>query len=90
MKGENTVRTNKSKLIKEPKGVTIKTNLLEILQALTSQTKDDGVVVESLANIFASYKVRFGQALAPVRITDSLPNRSLRRGNLGRRSAAWA
>ena len=47
-------------------------------------------MVESLANIFASYKVRFGQALVPVRITENLPNRSLRRGNLGRRSAAWA
>ncbi len=84
------MKTSKSKLIKEPKGVTIKTNLLEILQALTSQTKDDGAVVESLGNIFASYRARFGPALAPVRVTDSLPTRSLRRANLGRRSAAWA
>jgi len=80
----------KGNLIGESKGVTIKTDLLEILQALTSQTKDDGAVVESLANIFASYRVRFGQALAPVCLTNNLPARSVRRGNLGRRSAAWA
>ncbi len=41
------MKTSKSKLIKESKRVTIKTNLLEILQALTSQTRDDGAVVES-------------------------------------------
>lgn len=84
------MKTSKRKLIRESKPVTIKTNLLEILQVLTSQTKDDGAVVESLGNIFASYRARFGQALAPVRLTDGLPTRSLRRGNLGRRSAAWA
>jgi len=80
----------KGNVVSESKSVTIKTNLLEILQTLTSQTKDDGAVVESLANIFASYRVRFGQTLAPVRLTSSLPARSLRRGNLGRRSPAWA
>ena len=81
----------KDKVIAKSKAVTIKTSLMEILQALTSQTQDDGLVIESLANIFASYRVRFGQTLAPVRLASAnQPVRSLRRGNLGRRSAAWA
>lgn len=80
----------RNNVVGKSKSVTIKTNLLEILQALTSQTKDDSAVVESLAHIFDSYRVRFGQALAPVRLTSNPPTRSLRRNNLGRRSAAWA
>jgi len=48
---------------------------MEILQALTSQTKDDASVVESLANIFSSYRVRFGQSLAPVRLASGKPTR---------------
>lgn len=81
----------KSNVISDSKTVTIKTSLMEILQALTSQTKNDGLVVESLGNIFASYRVRFGQALAPVRLENARePARSLRRGNFGRHNAAWA
>ena len=81
----------KDNLIVASKAVTIKTSLMEILQALTSQTKDDALVLESLANIFAAHRVRFGRALAPVRLAGAgEPARSLRRGNLGRRSAAWA
>jgi hypothetical protein len=86
------VRTNRANgnAISESRNLTIKTSLLEILQALTSQTQDDALVMESLANIFSSYRVRFGRALAPVLLTSGKPTRSLRRGNLGRRSAAWA
>lgn len=76
--------------ISESKKLTIKTSLLEILQALTSQTNDDALVMASLARIFSSHRVRFGRALAPVRLTSGKPTRSVRRGNLGRRSAAWA
>ena len=54
---------------------TIKTNLLEILQALTSQTTDDASVIESLENIFSSYRVRFGHKLAPVRLASGRPRR---------------
>jgi hypothetical protein len=47
----------------------------EILQALTSQTTDDASVIESLDNIFSSYRVRFGQKLAPVRVNFGNPRR---------------
>lgn len=86
------MKTNrtKSNIVKMSKAGTIKTSLMEILQALTSETKDDSLIVESLGNIFTAYRVRFGRTLAPVRITNGKPALSLRRGNLGRRSAAWA
>lgn len=84
------MKTKLGKTKVETKGATIKTNLLEILQALTSRTKDDRAVVESLANIFSAYRVRFGKNLAPVRLATGKPNQTLRRSNLGRRSAAWA
>jgi hypothetical protein len=72
------------------KATTIRTNLMEILQALTSQTKDDARVIESLANIFAAHRVKFGQTLAPVRITNGKSARTRRRANIGRRNPAWA
>ena len=78
-----------NKYIKD-KAKAIKTDLMEILQALTSQTEDDTRVMESLANIFSSYRVRFGQTLAPVRLTGGKPGRVSRRANLGRRRTAWA
>jgi len=62
------VKTGGNKYIKT-KVTTIKTDLMEILQALTSQTKDDAKVMETLGNIFSSYRVRFGPTLAPVRLT---------------------
>ena len=74
----------------QAKARTIRTNLMEILQALTSQTKDDALIVESLANIFASYRGRFGQSLAPVRIAAGKTKPSSRRGYLGPRGSVWA
>ena len=68
------MKTRRNDYIKT-KATTIKTNLMEILQALTSQTKDDALVMESLTNIFSSYRVRFGQKLAPVRLASGKPTR---------------
>ena len=68
------MKTSRNNYIKT-KATTIKTNLLEILQALTSQTADDALVVESLENIFSSYRVRFGRKLAPVRLASGKPGR---------------
>lgn len=78
------MKTSGNKYIKT-KTTTIKTNLMEILQALTSQTEDDAMVMETLANIFSSYRVRFGHKLAPIRLTSAKPARSL-----GRRRTVWA
>jgi hypothetical protein len=83
------VKTSRNAYVKS-RTTKIKTNLMEILQALTSQTRDDAMVVESLANIFASYRCRFGQSLIPVRIADASHKRSARRGVLGRPGTAWA
>ena len=68
------MKTSRNNYIKT-KATTIKTNLMEILQALTSQTADDASVIESLENIFSSYRVRFGQKLAPVRLASGRPRR---------------
>lgn len=83
------MKTSGNKYIKA-RATAIKTDLMEILQALTSQTEDDSKVMESLANIFSSYRVRFGQTLAPVRITSGKSGRPSRRVNLVRRGPAWA
>jgi hypothetical protein len=83
------VKTSRNAYVKS-KTTKIKTNLLEILQALTSQTRDDATVVESLANIFASYRCRFGQSLVPIRIAEGSQKRASRRGAVGRPGTAWA
>lgn len=69
----------------------IKTTFLELLDELSSITKDDDQVLAAVKNIFNSYKIRFTHTLAPVRlVADDESTRELRRNNLGRRSSAWA
>jgi hypothetical protein len=63
----------------------IKTSFLELLGELTLLTKDDALVMAALKNIFASHKVRFGRALAPVRLTAAPTPLKLRK-----RRSAWA
>jgi hypothetical protein len=69
----------------------IKTTFMELVQALTRATPDDDLVLAMNKNIFASYRVRLGKSLAPVRLVNSDDSgRTIRRSGLGKKSAAWA
>ena len=69
----------------------IKTTFMELVQALTRATQDDDLVLAMIKNIFASYRVRLGKSLAPVRLVNSDDSgRAVRRSGLGKKSAAWA
>lgn len=69
----------------------IKTSILELLQTLNGLTKDDTLVMAALKSIFASYRVRFGRKLAPVRLVAGKASMaSHRRVSFGKRSSAWA
>ena len=69
----------------------IKTTFMELLDELSSSTKDDAQVLAIVKNIFSSYKIRFTNTLAPVRLVGGDESTSqLRRANLGRRSSTWA
>ena len=69
----------------------IKTTFMELVQALTRATQDDDLVLAMIKNIFASYRVRLGKSLAPVRLVNSDDSgRTIRRSGLGKKSAAWA
>jgi hypothetical protein len=69
----------------------IKTTFMELLDELSSSTKDDAQVLAIVKNIFSSYKIRFTNTLAPVRLVGGDEKASqLRRANLGRRSSPWA
>jgi hypothetical protein len=64
---------------------------MELVQALTRATQDDDLVLAMIKNIFASYRVRLGKSLAPVRLVNSDDSgRAVRRGGLGKKSSAWA
>lgn len=66
----------------------IKTSLL---QALPGLTKDAAFGIPALKSIFATYRVRFGRKLAPVRLVPGKASMaSLRCTNVGKRSSAWA
>jgi len=69
----------------------IKTTLMELLDQLSSVTKDDALVMAAIKNLFRSYKIRFTNTLAPVRLVgvEEAP-RGLEPTNPGRRSSAWA
>jgi len=69
----------------------IKTTFMELLDELSSSTNDDAQVLAIVKNIFSSYKIRFTNTLAPVRLVGGAKKTSqLRRANLGRKSSAWA
>jgi hypothetical protein len=69
----------------------IKTTFMELVQALTRATQDDDLVLAMIKNIFASYRVRLGKSLVPVRLVNSDDSgRTIRRSGLGKKSAAWA
>lgn len=59
----------------------IRTNLMELLQALTSQTNDDGLVLAAMRDLFQGNRVRLANSLAPVRLVESTvpPSRRPRR-----------
>ena len=69
----------------------MKTTLMELLDELSSVTKDDALVMAAVKNLFSSYKIRFTNTLAPVRLVsvEEAP-RAQRPINPGRRSSAWA
>ena len=46
----------------------IKTTVMELIEALSTLTQDDAVVVATMKNIFSSYQVRLARTLAPVRL----------------------
>ena len=83
----------KNRLSNRPrtKSIPVKTTFMELLEELSSITRDDALVLTAVKNIFRSYKVRLARTLAPVRlVNDATTERSLRRANLRRRSSAWA
>lgn len=63
----------------KPGSKSIKTNLLELLQAISSQTSDDSLVLAAMKELFASNRVRLASTLAPVRLVGAAaPVRSSR------------
>jgi len=69
----------------------MKTTLMELLDELSSVTKDDALVMAAVKNLFSSYKIRFTSTLAPVRLVGvDETQRAQRPANPGRRSSAWA
>ena len=81
---------NRRKNHQPAKPTPIKTTFMELLDELSSITKDDEQVIAAVKNIFRSYKIRFTHTLAPVRLVGGDEMRELRQTNLGRRSSAWA
>ncbi len=67
----------------------IKTTFMELLDELSSRTRDDALVMSVLQNIFRSYKIRFVHTLAPISLAGETAPK-LRRNSLRRRSSAWA
>ena len=84
-------RIPKSIFVQPRSQAPIKTTFMELVQALTRATQDDDLVLAMIKNIFASYRVRLGKSLAPVRLVNSNDSgRTIRRSGLGKKSAAWA
>ncbi|HEX9454286.1 MAG TPA: hypothetical protein VGA27_07995 [Candidatus Binatia bacterium] len=88
------MKSKKTKNNFEPpvqKAPPIMTSFMEIIDGLTRLTKDDAVVLAAVKDIFSAYRVRLAKSAATVRLVyeRNSPKES-RRGNLGRRSSAWA
>ncbi len=72
------------------KAAPIKTTVMELIETLSSLTKDDTLVVTTMKNIFASYQVRLTRTLAPVRLVYGDNSAKAARRPVGKRSSAWA
>ena len=82
---------NRNKSREPSKPTPIKTTFMELLDELSSITQDDALVMAAVKDIFGSYRIRFTRTLAPVRLVSGEQTvGALRRGNLSRRSSAWA
>jgi hypothetical protein len=68
----------------------IKTTVMELIESLSSLTQDDALVVATMKNIFASYRVRLARTLAPVQLVNGEFVAKAARHHLGKRSSAWA
>lgn len=49
----------------------IRTNLMELLQALSSQTNDDNLVLAAMRDLFQANRIRLANSLAPVRLVEA-------------------
>ncbi len=64
------MKNRSANTIAQGKPAPIKTTVMELIESLSSLTKDDALVVETMKNIFASYQVRLARTLAPVRLVN--------------------
>jgi hypothetical protein len=49
----------------------IKTSILELVQALSNMTTDDNLVIAAVKTIFGAYNVRLAAAPVPVRLVNT-------------------
>jgi hypothetical protein len=54
----------------------IRTSFWELIDELSSMTKDDNLVVAAVKSIFHNYGVRHGRSLAPVRLVGAVAPRT--------------
>ena len=52
---------------------TIRTTFLELIQQLTALTKDDGLVIAAVKDIFSTYKITATRSMAPVKLVVTAP-----------------
>lgn len=61
----------------------IRTSFWELIDELSSMTKDDNLVVAAVKSIFHNYGVRYGRSLAPVRLVGEVAPRTRLRARHG-------
>ena len=65
------------------KNSAIETTFMELIQELSSLTRDDSLVVAAVKSIFDSHRVRLSGSRIPVRLVTESPMRS-------RQKSAWS
>ena len=84
------MKNHRTKTIAQRKPSPMKTTVMELIESLSSLTNDDALVIATVKNIFASYRVRLARTLAPVRLVNGEFSAKAARRHLGKRSSAWA
>jgi hypothetical protein len=57
-----------------PVGTPIRTTILELVETLSSLTRDDNLVVSAVKEIFSSHKIIATRSLAPVKLVVKTPH----------------
>lgn len=78
-------KQNGNRAMSREKNGPIRTTFMELIEELTSLTRDDALVLAVVRSIFGTYRVRLAHTMAPVRLVSAQGSITRNRNHRGQR-----